>query len=339
MTRLNWLPEVLRTAGLTVHEYDGREHDGKTWKNRGSDSWGPIEGITVHETRGSRTSTDAGELRVLVTGSSSAPPPIAQLYLSRSGEWWVVASGRCNHNLVGWSGPNEGLGNSRLLGIEAQHAQGEPWTAVQYDSYARGVAALVRKLGISVGRVAGHKEHQPWPAPAGQTSTKSDPEFDMTKFRAAVAAELAGGDDVKPSDQLKIAGWGPKTWPDDKGLADGQVSAETAWGGAYLHSRLAQERTAELRTMVEALTKLVGGQDATAIVAEIRDQHERTRAAVDALDLDEPEIVAGVLAGLSPDRLAAALAVAGLTPAAIAAAVPPDMARKVVDELTARLAA
>ncbi|MDG4816733.1 hypothetical protein O7628_14655 [Micromonospora sp. WMMD956] len=52
---------------------------------------------------------------------------------------------------------------------------------------------------------------------------------------------------------------------------------------------------------------------------------------------DEPAIIAGVLAGLSPQRLAEALATAGLTPAAIAAAVPQDMARKVVDELTARL--
>ncbi|WP_036374349.1 hypothetical protein [Micromonospora sp. ATCC 39149] len=54
---------------------------------------------------------------------------------------------------------------------------------------------------------------------------------------------------------------------------------------------------------------------------------------------DEPAIVAGVLAGLSPQRLAEALTAAGLTPEAIAAAVPPDMARQVVDELTARLAA
>jgi hypothetical protein len=185
---LTWLPGVLRAAGLTVHLADG-------WRERGSSSWGPIEGITIHETRGSRTSTDAGEIRVLINGSNSAPPPIAQLYLSRSGEWWVVASGRCNHNLTGWAGPNKGLGNSRLLGIEAQHAAGEPWTARQYDSYVRGVAALVRHLGIPVGRVAGHKEHQPWPAPAGQTSTKSDPEFDMTRFRRDVTAALTREDD------------------------------------------------------------------------------------------------------------------------------------------------
>lgn len=186
--RLTWLPGVLRAAGLTVHTASG-------WAERGSSSWGPIEGITIHETRGSRTSTDAGEIGVLINGSSTAPPPIAQLYLSRSGDWWVVASGRCNHNLTGWAGPNKGLGNSRLLGIEAQHAAGEPWTARQYDSYVRGVAALVRHLRIPVSRVAGHKEHQPYPPPKGQTSTKSDPEFDMAKFRRDVAAALTREDD------------------------------------------------------------------------------------------------------------------------------------------------
>jgi hypothetical protein len=197
--RLLWLPEVLRAAGLTVHEYAG-------WRTRGSDDWGPIRGITCHATAGSRTSTDAGELRVIVNGSATAPPPISQLYLSRSGEWWVVASGRCNHNLTGWDGPNKGYGNSRLLGIEAQHSNtsAEPWPDRQYRSYVRGVAALVEKLGVPVSRVAGHKEHQPYATrPSGATSTKSDPTFNMDQFRRDVAAVLAGEDDDMTDDDRK----------------------------------------------------------------------------------------------------------------------------------------
>jgi len=54
---------------------------------------------------------------------------------------------------------------------------------------------------------------------------------------------------------------------------------------------------------------------------------------------DEPAIVAGVLAGLGPDRLAEALKAAGLTPEAFAAAVPPELAEQVVDQLIARLSA
>jgi hypothetical protein len=184
--RLLWLPEVLRAAGLTVHEVDG-------WRDRGSSSWGPIEGIICHATAGSRTSTDAGEINVLVNGRPGLPGPIAPLYLSRSGAWHVIASGRCNHALVGWAGPLKGWGNSNLLGVEAQHSNtsAEPWSPVQYDSYVRGVAALVRKIGKPVARVAGHKEHQPWPAPSWTTSTKSDPTFDMTRFRAQVSGLLA----------------------------------------------------------------------------------------------------------------------------------------------------
>jgi N-acetyl-anhydromuramyl-L-alanine amidase AmpD len=184
-----WLPAVLRAAGLTVHEVSG-------WKTRGADSFGPVRGITCHHTAGNRNSTDAAEINVLVNGRPDLSGPIAQLYLSRSGAWHVVASGHCNHNLPGWGGPNKGYGNDSLLGIEAQHSGGsEPWTDRQYDSYVRGVAALVRHKApgwdVTVARVAGHKEHQP--------GAKTDPSFDMDAFRTRVRAELTterGDDDM-----------------------------------------------------------------------------------------------------------------------------------------------
>lgn len=178
--RALWLPQVLRSAGLTVHEVAG-------WRTRGADSWGPVRGITCHHTGGSRNSSVEGEINVLLNGSETAPPPIAQLFLARDGDWYVVASGLCFHNKVGWDGPNEGYGNDALLGIEAQHSGGsEPWTATQYNSYVRGVAALVRHeasgWNVAVSRVAGHKEHQP--------GSKSDPTFNMDTFRGRVAAEI-----------------------------------------------------------------------------------------------------------------------------------------------------
>jgi len=193
--RLLWLADVLRAAGLKVHEVSG-------WRTRGADSYGPVRGITCHHTAGSRTSSDAGEINTLLNGSSSAPPPIAQLYLSRTGDWHVVASGLCFHNKIGWGGPNEGYGNDALLGIEAQHSgAGEAWTDVQYRSYVRGVAALVGHKAsgydVTVTRVAGHKEHQP--------GAKTDPSFDMDDFRAAVRAVLAGEDDDMPLTSADIA--------------------------------------------------------------------------------------------------------------------------------------
>lgn len=189
--RLLWLPEVLRAAGLDVTTVPG-------WESRGADTYGPVRGITCHATAGSPASTDAGEISVLLNGSETAPPPIAQLYLSRTGRWWVVASGLCFHNKIGWAGPNAGYGNDALLGIEAQHSNtaAEPWPDVQYRSYVAGVAALVahRAPGweVPLAHVAGHKEHQPYPPPPGTRSSKSDPTFDMGRFRADVARAMEG---------------------------------------------------------------------------------------------------------------------------------------------------
>lgn len=195
MTRQTWLPDVLRAAGLTVHEVDG-------WRTRGDEYFLP-RGIICHETRGSRNSTDAGEIRVLLEGSETAPPPIAQLYLSRTGHWHVIAAGRCNHVKVGWAGPFRGLGNTYLLGIEAQHALDEPWADVQYDSYVRGVRAIREHTGWGI---AGHKEHQPAGYP-GNTSIKTDPGFDMDKFRRHVADWedfMAALSDQQQRDLLKM---------------------------------------------------------------------------------------------------------------------------------------
>lgn len=187
--RLLWLADVLRAAGLTVHEYDG-------WRTRGLESFGPVRGIVCHGTAGSLTSSDAGELRVIaITGSNSATAPIAQLYLSRSGAWWVVASGTCTGVVSGTGGPLEGYSDDAVLQIEAQHAKDEPWSAAQYGSYVRGVAALARHrvsgYEVPLAHVIGHYEHQPT-----GPNTKSDPWFDMNRFRADVAAVLNGGDDV-----------------------------------------------------------------------------------------------------------------------------------------------
>ncbi len=183
MSRVLWLPDVLRSADLIVHEVDG-------WRTRGESSDGARQyaprGVIVHATAGSRNSTDAGEIRVLLNGSNTAPAPISQLYLGRSGEWWVVASGKCNHALTGTKGALRGLGNWNLLGIEAANNNvDEVWPEAQFESYIRGVAALTKFSGwTAAGNVSGHKEHQ---------YGKSDPTFDMNHFRLRVAQQVMEG--------------------------------------------------------------------------------------------------------------------------------------------------
>lgn len=299
---LTWLADVLRAAGLTVHGVGG-------WRTRGSSTFDP-RGLICHATAGSRTSTDAGEIRVLLTGSSSAPPPIAQLYLGRNGHWHVIAAGRCNHARVGWAGPLKGLGNTNLIGVEAANDnRGEPWPAVQLDSYQRGVAAICRHMGWTASRVAGHKEHQPWPPPPGQTSTKSDPHgIDMRAFRSRVTALLEGEDDTmseKAEEQIaEIHAWMKSTGMADShrllALLEGRPVADYQLPGEKTRRSEANQLAAQLAAVRAELVALAG-----------RDL------------VDEPAIVAGVLEQLSP--------------AAIAAAIPPALTRQVADELARRM--
>jgi hypothetical protein len=278
--RLLWLPSVLRAAGLTVHEVSG-------WRERGSSSWGPIVGLTCHHTAGSRSSTDAGEIGVLVNGRPDLPPPIAQLYLSRTGHWHVVASGRANHNLVGWAGPNEGYGNSQLIGVEAQHSGGdEPWTDIQYQSYVRGVAAIARHVGFSANRVAGHKEHQP--------GAKTDPSFSMTRFRTDVATAMAHPSDDPLEDDMP-------TVPE---IVNGLLTANVGASGPNVGRHLEETRD----TVVTIPAKL------DALLTAVLQVDEETVAKLGAAD-QPPEQVAAILRqlpGVAGREAQIAAALAGL---------------------------
>jgi len=299
--RLLWLADVLRAAGLTVHEVSG-------WKTRGSDTYGPVRGITCHETQGSLRSTDAGEIGVLLNGSATANPPIAQLYLSRSGAWHVVASGTCYHNKTGWAGPNKGYGNDALLGIEAQHAKGEPWTALQYESYVRGVAALVAHKAsgydVAVSRVGGHFEHQP--------GEKSDPGFDMNVFRRRVADVLSGDDMAVNQQDFDALIWRLEALINNRPtVIGGPLKGERNVLAATLgdvQARIAAEqaRDAALSATVEALAEMVrqggGDVDAAAILSRIDDRVTEVKAQITEVHQDEMARLAEVMQQALRDR-------------------------------------
>lgn len=182
--RLLWLPGKLRAAGLPVVEVPG-------WKTLGSDDWNP-SGAIFHATADkARTGDgdrldDPGAIAVIRNGRPGLAGPIATAYVNRAGVWYVIASGRCNTVKVGWSGPLNGWGNTRVLGVEAENDnRGEPWPAVQLDSLRRGFAVILAQLDIPVSRLAGHYEHQP--------KDKTDPfGINMISFRRDVARVLDG---------------------------------------------------------------------------------------------------------------------------------------------------
>lgn len=187
--RLLWLADVLREAGLSVVEHSG-------WKTRGWSDWSPRYGI-VHATAAPRSQSDATQVAIVRDGHSTLQGPIANCCVDRDGRWHVLASGRCNTARPGWGGPASGLGNTHLLGVEAANDnRSERWSGQQYEAYARGWAAICRRMGWPASHAIGHKEHQP--------GDKSDPTFSMGSFRARVAGYMEE-DDMPSKEEIAKA--------------------------------------------------------------------------------------------------------------------------------------
>lgn len=176
---ITWLADVLRAANCNVVELAG-------WKTRGRPGvFGPVRGVLCHHTAGPLTG-NAPSLGTIINGRPDLQGPLAHLHLARDGTFTVIAAGRCNHAGVGlWQGVNSG--NTSFIGIEAENAgtAADPWPDHQLEEYARGCAAILNHIGAPVIMCAGHKEYA---LPVGR---KIDPSFNMTVFRAKVAAFMA----------------------------------------------------------------------------------------------------------------------------------------------------
>lgn len=173
MARLLWLADIAREAGLSVEEVSG-------WRDRGSSSFNP-KGIVCHHTAGAKTG-DMPSLRVLIYGRSDLPGPLCNYGLGRSGKVYVVAAGRANH---AGSGSWQGLvGNSSVVGIEAENDGYQAWPDVQLEAYKRLCTAITKMLSGDPKYCCGHKEWAP--------SRKPDPHsINMADFRKSIANRLA----------------------------------------------------------------------------------------------------------------------------------------------------
>ena len=170
---------MLQNAGLKVAECDG-------WQTRGIAEMGEVLGVICHHTATPGKQGNMPTLSTLISGREDLSGPLSQLGLGRDGTYYIVAAGKCNHAGAG-SWQNITSGNTNFIGIEAENTGGAddvPWPAVQLDAYHRGVAAILNYIGKGAKFCAGHKEYA---LPAGR---KTDPDFDMVAFRAAVTAIL-----------------------------------------------------------------------------------------------------------------------------------------------------
>lgn len=180
--------------------------------------------------------------------------------------------------------------NSASLGIEAENDGRQPWPAVQLDAYKQLCAELCAEFGLPASRVKGHKE---------VNTQKPDPHsVSMNAFRADVARLITGGDEMPSVKDL----WEWDGIPAPKNAST--YKTNPTWKPAN-HLTDINERVRELQTAVAGVASKIGAE------------------------LDEAAIVAGVLAGLSPDAIADRLA----------AAIPDDMGEQVAEALAAKLSA
>lgn len=171
--RVDWVPRVLRDAGLTVVETPG-------CYGRGA----PLTAVVavVNHGTGSDTMTVDRTVQLLIEGRSPHDPdapdhlpgPLAQLGLDQAGVYHFVADGRCNHN-------GYGAGGNSTIGIEAFGKT--RFTPVQMAAWTLGNAAICRHLHWPASRARAHKETDP--------GRKPDPiGVDMDAFRAAVDLDM-----------------------------------------------------------------------------------------------------------------------------------------------------
>src|SRR5262245_34102564 len=182
------LAQVLRDAGLEVHEVDGWQS-----RQRGGSGYEPTPiGIIVHHTASPSSSDGQPDVDFLAVNGEVAP--MSDLYLARSGAWWVLAAGASNTNGTGgpWGPIPVDSANSRVIGIEAgNNGIGEPWPEVMQTSYVNGVAALADAFDIDGSNILAHYEWAPTRKvdPAGPSrfgSINSSQSWNMDVFRAAV---------------------------------------------------------------------------------------------------------------------------------------------------------
>ena len=175
---LTWLPDVLRAAGLDVYEMPGCSTRGRSSIT--------VQGVVGHHTATGPRWADGHVAALLRDGRRDLAGPLSQLGLERDGTFVVVACGRANHNGYGkW--------HNDAIGIEAYNSGvGEPWPPAQVDAYCRGVAAILRHLGLDASHFLGHRETDP--------RRKIDPAgLDMAAMRRRVS-DLLEDDDMPLSD-------------------------------------------------------------------------------------------------------------------------------------------
>ena len=213
------LSAILKAEGVKISEYPGwrtRERDDETGKQ-----FGPVHMILNHHTAG-RDDLDV----VAKNGIPGVlPPPLAHIWLGRTGVAWLCSAGRANHaGLMAKNAYNSFLneaathpapskasgtvdGNDVAYGIETENrGDGKDiYPRVQYDAWVRINAAFCREYDWSAESCGCHKETsiEGKPDPRGPVEgygRRAKFDFTPAQFRKDVAERLT-----------HAASWSPPT--------------------------------------------------------------------------------------------------------------------------------
>ncbi|MFE4869562.1 N-acetylmuramoyl-L-alanine amidase [Streptomyces sp. NPDC056682] len=188
------LVAALRAEGVRVVERSGWRTHNRNHKG----PWGPVNGVMIHHTVTSGTSSTVS---ICENGYEGLPGPLCHGVIAKDGTVYLIGNGRANHAGKGDGDVLQAVvaerslpdaneadtdGNTHFYGWECENLGDgrDPWPAAQLDAIERVSAALCRAHGWSAASVIGHLEWQP-----GKVDPKG---FTMGSLRGRVAARLKG---------------------------------------------------------------------------------------------------------------------------------------------------
>lgn len=174
-------------------------------------------------------------------------------------------------------------GNDTWYSCTLMSGPGEDPTPAQIDA-VRQLRRWLMGKGVA-GAVRGHRDFI-------STSCPGDRLYRLVTSGAFAKAPSEEDDDMQLNDKVRIKDWVRKRWPKDKGLADGEISVNTALQSGYAFSRAAAEgverlvplveaQGAAIREMAAALAARDEAVDVDALVARITEQIERVTVRLD----------------------------------------------------------
>ncbi|MFG2143688.1 N-acetylmuramoyl-L-alanine amidase [Streptomyces sp. NPDC048696] len=191
------LVAALRAEGVRVVERPGWRTHNRNHKG----PWGPVNGVMIHHTVTSGTSST---ISICENGYEGLPGPLCHGVIAKDGTVHLIGNGRANHAGKGDGDVLQAViaeralpsaneadtdGNTHFYGWECENLGDgrDPWPASQLDAIERVSAALCRAHGWGAASVIGHLEWQP-----GKVDPKG---FTMNSMRQRVASRLRGKPD------------------------------------------------------------------------------------------------------------------------------------------------